>query len=192
MKLKRVAILGNGPSILDVDLNRIDCETIGLNRSWELIESKYHIMTDSNQWGMYQHITGNDPHNWSGLVTGGNGPGATKVNIMQTDKPNWSMRPLDYGAYLCGTVMYLALQLAVHAWRYRQIYLVGLDLEPRGSSGKFWGGPWHPSNEARHREALAYASAILERELGVDVINANPKSKCRAFRTMPFDECFGK
>jgi hypothetical protein len=37
-----VAILGNGPSINDWDLSKLDCDTIGINRSTDYIQSKYY------------------------------------------------------------------------------------------------------------------------------------------------------
>ena len=196
--MKRVAILGNGSSILDVDLNKIDCDTIGLNRSWELFpQPTHHLMSDSNQWGMYQHIAKRDPKEFRGLVTPPKGPGQMTVNMVKSEKPKWSMHPRDFGVYLGGTVLYAALQLAVHLWDYTELYIVGLDLYPKKAkhtdepgSGKFWGGPWHASTEAKHRESLGFAAAVLERELGITVWNLNPKSKCQAFDIKPFDEVF--
>jgi len=190
MSRKRVAILCNGPSLGDHDLNKIDCETIGLNRSWELIRSTHHLMTDSNQWGMYTHLTGQPIDTLEGLITGQKGPGFVQIKCHQSHKPRWSANPL-FGVYMCGTVTYAALQLAVHYFGYREIYMLGLDLAPRKASGKFWGGPWHPSIETRQRESLGYAAAILDRELGIDVWNVgSPNSKCAAFRHRTFGECF--
>lgn len=37
-----VALLGNGPSLKRWPLDRLNCPTIGINKSWERTKSKYH------------------------------------------------------------------------------------------------------------------------------------------------------
>lgn len=41
-----VAILGNGPSLINVPVMRLKMTTIGVNRSWKLIGSPYHCIVD--------------------------------------------------------------------------------------------------------------------------------------------------
>ena len=192
MHRRRAAILCNGASILEHDLSKNDCETIGINASWKLIQSTHHVMTDSAQWEMYERETGKKAEDMRGLVTGPNGPGEVKVQVHRSHIPAWSTDPFGFGVYLCGSVTHMALQLAVHAWQYKELYFIGLDLYPQKSgSGKFYGGQWHASAEVRQRETLAYARAIMWERYAIRVWNVNPDSKCASFEHKSFEECFG-
>lgn len=194
--MKRVAILCNGPSLADHDLRRIDCETIGLNRSWELIPSTYHFMSDRAQIDMYRKARG-EVDQIKGLwipedlrVVANVPDSVSAYKIRDASYPRFSFAPGELGVYLCSTVTWVALQFAVY-WGYTIIYFVGLDLAPRKASGKFYGGPWHPSAEARQREVLGYGAGLL-RPNGFELYNVgNDKSKCLAFPMMGFDEAFG-
>jgi len=192
MKHRKVAILCNGPTLADNDLSKIDCETIGLNASWRLTRSTWHVMTDSYQWEVYRKDTGDaELEGLRTLVTADNGPGHVKVKIRRTHQPKWSIDPMEYGLYLCGTVTYLALQLAV-AWGYSEIVMVGLDLAPDAKGrGKFYGGQWAPQIEPRQREVLGYAWGVLSERYQIPVWNVNERSRCGAFAYRSFRECFG-
>ena len=191
---RSAAILCNGPSLADHNLNKIACETIGLNGSWRLIQSSYHVMTDEAQWTEYRRVTGNQPSKIHNLYTGEDGPdGAIKLKLMDSDLPKWSWKPFELGVYMCSTVTWVALQLAV-AWGYRRIYMVGLDLTDRDGGAKFYGdspcaGNWRPKYEARQRELFGYAAGLLCTN-GVEIVNLNPRSKCRAFPLKEFTEVF--
>jgi len=43
LKTGVVAILANGPTLNDWDLSKLDCDTIGINRSPDWIRSKYYV-----------------------------------------------------------------------------------------------------------------------------------------------------
>lgn len=190
------AILCNGPSLEDHakagHLKHIPCETIGVNRSWEVARSSYHVMIDPAQWEDYRRITGHSAGEIPNLYTGQNGPdGATKLNILDTIEPRFSFYPVEMGAWLCGSVTWVALQLAV--WMRRNpIYFFGLDLQPRGCKGKFWGGTWDPHSEARQRELFGYARGLLGPS-GIEMVNVvmiPEHSKCQAFPKKRFGEAF--
>lgn len=192
-----IAILCNGPSLEDHaeagNLKRIPCETIGLNRSWPLLTSSYHVMVDPKQWEDYQRITGNDPSQIPNLHTGPIGPKSAKhIEIMASEEPKFSFDVFDYGAWLCGAVAWVGLQLAVTMKR-NPIYFFGLDLRPRGTNGKWYGGTWDPISEPRQRELFGYAKGLLCGAHGIDIINVvmDPNwTKCHAFPKRTFEQCF--
>lgn len=205
MGVSPIAILCNGPSLLDHaeagNLLMIPCETIGVNRSWEVMNSSYHVMIDTDQWHMYRRVTGKPVDTirnlFTGLeYTGGERPpaGATHLKILDTVEPRFSLDPLGYGAWLCGTVTWVALQLAVGHFKANPIYFFGLDLMPRGSNGKFWGGTWDINMEARQRELFGYARGWLGGMLGIELVNVvlDPnKTRCHSLRKAKFEEVFG-
>jgi len=201
--VKPLAILCNGNSLAEHarlgNLKRIPCDTMGLNRSWELHESTCHLMVDPPQWAFYREARGLDavdgiPH----LITSTNGPGKSQVRILgrnDTRRIFFSWEPFIYGAWLCGTVTWVALQLAV-AMQANPIFFLGLDLQPKKVGGelrgKFWGGTWPESAEARQRELLGYAVAMLER-CGVELVNVvvNPDdSRCESMLKRTFEHAF--
>jgi hypothetical protein len=163
--------------------------------------SSYHVMVDTNQWSMYRRVTGKEVGTIRNLFTGahytgGDKPpdGATHLNILDTVEPRFSLDPIGYGAWLCGTVTWVALQLAVGHLNGNPICFFGLDLKPRGSNGKFWGGTWDPNMEARQRELFGYARGYLGGVLGVELVNIvmDPNdTRCHAFPKRKFGEVFG-
>lgn len=203
MGVKPIAILCNGPSLLDHanagNLLRIPCETIGVNRSWEVAGSSHHVMIDTNQWGYYKRIAGKGletiPNLYTGKhYTGGDKPppSATHLNVLDTVEPRFSLDPFGFGVWLCGTVTWVALQLAVF-WKSNPVYFFGLDLMPRGCNGKFWGGTWDPHMEARQRELFGYARGYLGGALGIELINVvinENHTRCHAFPKRRFAEVF--
>lgn len=192
-----IVILCNGPSLKDHfdagNLKRIPCETIGVNRSWEVMRSSYHVMIDPAQWEMYKRVTGEDPSTIPNLYTGPKGPGAIKLTILDSVEPRFSWEPIRYGAWLCGAVSWVALQLAV-SFKRNPIYFIGLDLKRRGCDGKFWGGTWDPIAEPRQRELFGYAEGLLRKHHCIDIFNIcirDEDTKCHAFRKVRFEEVFG-
>ena len=191
-----IAILCNGPSLKDHaeagNLKRLPCETIGVNRSWEVARSSYHVMIDPAQWEMYRRVTGESAAEIPNLFTGPQGPGKTKLKVLDSVEPRFSWEPLNFGVWLCGAVSWVALQLAV-SFQRNPIYIVGLDLKPRGCNGKFWGGVWDPLAEARQRELVGFAEGRL-RPSGIDIFNVVIKpedTKCHAFRKLLIGEVIG-
>ena len=198
MGVSPVAILCNGPTLGDHakagNLKKLPCETIGLNRSWQVARSSYHVMIDPVQMEDYVRITKQPLSSIPNLYTGENGPpAATRLKVLDSTEPRFSFYPLELGVWLCGAVTWVALQLAV-SFKRNPIYLIGLDLKPRGTTGKFWGGPWDPNAEARQRELFGYARGFLG-QTGVEIIHVlydkPEESKCWAFPKHRFDRVFG-
>jgi hypothetical protein len=196
MGVSPVAILCNGPSLEDHanagHLKAIPCETIGINRSWELMASSYHVMIDPLQWEMYERVTGQSISTLHNLYTGMIGPeSANCIEILDSVEPRFSFYPMELGAWLCGAVTWVALQLAVH-WKKSPICFFGLDLKPRGAKGKFWGGTFPHVAECRQRELFGYAAGLLGHS-GIELINVVMKdedTKCHAFPKRKFEDVF--
>lgn len=198
MGVSPIAILCNGPSLEDHakagNLKRIPCETIGLNASWQVLGSSLHVMIDPFQWEMYTRVTGKHISTLTNLwtSTAKDAPKhGTQIDILDTVEPKFSFYPVEYGAWLCGSVAWVGLQLAVYLKR-NPIYFFGLDLKPRGCKGKFWGGTWDPLSEPRQRELFGYARGLLGQS-GIEIINVVIKpedSKCLAFPKKTFEEAF--
>jgi len=200
MGVSPVAILCNGHSLLDHAklslLQKIPCETIGINASWEVLTSSCHVMIDPLQWERYTRITGNNPSAIPNLYTGPIGPkSAIHINILDTVEPKFSFNVTEFGAWLCGSVAWVALQVAV-SMRKSPIYFFGLDLQPRWVAGelrgKFWGGIWDTHAEARQRELFGYARGLLGHS-GIEIINVvinQNDTKCQAFPKRTFAQCF--
>ena len=201
MGVSPVAILCNGHSLLDHSklglLKKIPCETIGVNSSWEVHTSSLHVMVDPAQWERYERVTKRPISTLSGLHTGPIGPkSARHIPILDTEEPRFSFEPFTYGAWLCGSVTWVALQLAV-AMQRNPIYFFGLDLQPRWVNGqqhgKFWGGTWDTAAEARQRELFGYARGLLGMS-GIELVNVVIKptdTKVLSFQKRTFEECFG-
>lgn len=209
-------ILCNGSTILDHDLSLITCDTIGLNRSWELHTSDIHIMLDSQQFADYRRITGNcaeldlPKRGTRAFITGSTIPLSSLVDPSTTYALNvyddntgcirFTNDPNEI-VYLCGTVTWVALQVALYLG-YSVIYFVGLDLCPSPvfpgqvtsssshTHGKFYGGSWMPFMEARQRELLGWLSG---RRVDVELVNLNTPERTRV-RSIPIEsygEVFG-
>lgn len=199
---KRIAILCNGPSLADHPLNKIDCETMGLNRSWELQQSGRHVMLDPEQWEYFTRTTGKPLSELGHLYTSADGPGDTKLRMMDSRHPRFSFEPIKHGVFSGRCVTWVALQLA-RSLGYDTIYMVGLDLSTRTIRSrqghkeliKFYPTAHSPESLklgwARQRELFGYAAGLFT-YLGIEVYNVNPKSECTAFPFRSFGECFGE
>lgn len=190
-----IAILCSGPSLAQHPLSKIPMETIGINSSWSLIKSSYHVMCDPLQWEHYTRTTNRNPSTITNLHTGQDGPGVIKLKLLDTKRPRFSLDPYNYGAWLCGTVTWVALQIAV-AMKRSPIYLLGLDLHasPSGEH-KIPNAPgkWTDKAQRRQLELFGYARGYLVDGLGIDIINVEHSpdtSACWAFETQTFARAF--
>jgi len=206
------AVLLNGPSLDFHDLTKIDCITIGVNRSWMLHASDYHIAIDDSHW----KAKGSPLMNPAGpmLITGMDGPAhALKVPILDEKPPElgplqqfrppfgWSW-DLEEGAYLCGSISLFALRVAVYMG-FPTIYLLGFDLCAYNGYSKF---KKHPESyrayrgerwEPRQRELMASVVMELRKEKchahgksTVWIWNLSPITKCEELPRKTFEEVF--
>ena len=152
-----VAILGNGPSLTDHPIDELKCVTIGLNQSWRVCESHYHVVVEMDQYDRFEKELRLVPKLFS-IAPKPFG------ELMQpiTAEPHhlrWSW-DLEEGVYV-KTVGYVALQLAVYM-RFQRIYLIGFDCGPRDERDHF-----HDDSgllawpEPAHREVLGFAAGVL-------------------------------
>jgi len=154
------AVLLNGPSLSDHDLTKIDCITIGVNRSWMLHASDYHIAIDDSHWKIYHRMRSRSMKSGEikNLITGADGPAyAIRVRDLRERGPEvgplqqfkapfgWSW-DLERGAYM-HNVAFTALQVAAYMG-FRTIYLLAFDLTDRAvcrlDSGACEHDPQHP------------------------------------------------
>ena len=208
------AILCNGPTLAQVPLAGIPCDTIGLNRSWELHASTYHCMLDPEHWQAYERITGRPASSIARLIVGAcaEAPASAQKVVLLDDAlygifgsggiPRWC----DYvfedwlkhspRAYACGCVTYFALQIAV-ALGYSTIYLIGLDQRnEHDDRGKFYASSPTPAHVfARQRELFGYVQGLIDCDrIPAEIINVElyeDASACRAFPRTTFAEAFG-
>ena len=149
-------ILGNGPSLDLVDLSRIDCPTIGLNASWMVHDSTYHVATDD--WQLELYAKDRDINKWTNLFTAdvdyGDVPtprDCTRLTVLDHGgEAQWS-DDLTQGVYICTTIMWPALQLARYMG-FTTIYLIAFDLCAFDGRSKFQA---HPKAEAPFFEEIA-------------------------------------
>ena len=205
-KGERCIILGNGPSLDMVDLERIDCPTIGLNASWLVHDSTYHCATDEWQFELYakhRHING-----WPNLFTAdvdyGEAPtpkSCVRLNVLDHEgEAQWS-DDLTEGVYICTTITWYALQLA--RWMgFDEIGLIGFDLRaatvwtplPHEGNSKFSA---HPKADAPFFEETAdtqnrlmgWARRRLEGQ--ARIVNLSPISRCDTLEREKFGQAFG-
>jgi hypothetical protein len=173
-----VCIMANGASILDHDLSRVSCKTIGTNRSWELLWPTYHVIVDSRQ------ETGHD-ETYRKLASEGrlfvSGECFKRGHKISFGGGSFS-RDLSEGVVISldgiGSVAYVALQIAAYMG-FRPIYFLGLDL-----GGPHFHKEWDvtPIIE-RQNELFAHTPSDLE------VFNVgSPESRCSKFPKMAFGE----
>lgn len=193
------AILCNGPTLSDCDLEAIDCGTIGLNASWMLHKSKYHIAID--EWQLHHmmkaryfpsclFLTDDPTTAWFGSDYAKKGH-VFPVESYSPDVLRWSWN-LEEGWFIHTTVAYLGLQLAVYMG-YNPIYMIALDITDRGGLSKFRQHPKAgdfitPHFERNHREVMAFAAGILAGK--VEVYNVSSICKARAFPKRTWEEVF--
>lgn len=199
-----VAILANGPSLIDHPLHRIACPTIGINQSRRFHDSTYHVAIDLDHFvkpGTDRMPGGGWRPQDQGflrpiadrLFTAGNGkPYGCILEPLNPTPPRalgWSW-DLTRGVYCHVSTVYVALQLAV--WMgFESIYLLGVDLAPRMTADPQGRGavvhghcyPGHPmadGMEPAQREMFGYAAAQLE-TAGVWCYTVNTYARLGAF-----------
>jgi hypothetical protein len=197
----RCAIIANGPSLADHDLLRINCPTIGVNRSWERIASLYHCAVDPPQIEAIKKplkylftATGRAPL-WDKIpgigcieVPGLNQRASLWKRLFHRRKYElgWSW-DLGKGAFYRGTT-YFALQVAAYIG-FDKVFLIAVDLKPRGGAGHFYPGhSMAPSMLKAQTEAFELAARKLRGR--VKVYNCNLDSALTVFPKVHFEDVF--
>lgn len=207
-----VCLIANGPSVANLNLKKINCATIGLNKAWMLGEWDYYVMGDSAQYqaAAAKHL---EP-----LFTYPGNPKADKskqppdhamqIQLKFTDdcRPRGVSFDLMQGIYGNNTVTAFGLQVAF--WLGADpIYIVGLDACNAPNKGHFWGGKEVPERKfSKHQAAYGYIQGFLDGleyvfdavapqedgyQYGPRIINLNIDSRVMAFERRNFDSVFG-
>jgi hypothetical protein len=164
----RTFILGNGPSLTDHDLTKLQEPTFGVNRSFKAHRSDYLVASDEltfrEHWGEMREgcdvfaAEGRYPVEYRGKVV-------SMPNLGDAIGWSWDLAEGVYPRFST----YVAMQLAVYMG-FTDIVLLGTDLSARGKAnvaqGHFWSkGPQDApfiGDVAFQRECFGYAAGVLE------------------------------
>jgi hypothetical protein len=188
-----IAILGNGPSILDIvaehDLSYLQVLSLGVNRSWKLKASAYHIVADlehlheyyKDLWDAMYVFTWRDPRNEEFDPVRSNAKDE-KLVWCRSDYPEWSVMPKERGknclwSNFAGTA---AVELAIWLGA-NPIWLLGYDLHE--GEGKFYHEEepedGYGAYNAKQLEAFDLIAPHIPK--GVEIFNCNPDSALKHF-----------
>ena len=175
------AVLGNGPSLITHDLTRLTCKHIGVNRSWKLIQSTYHVVADiehlreyfAGQWDTRLLFSWRLPHKkFQAMRTPEKD---NKVRWADRHHHDWIVQSKRPWSGFSGIA---AVELAV--WMgFDPIYLIGYDLHDK--EGKFY-----PTNAGRLGESHASQRKLFEERSAcftkpVQIYNCNEASALTCF-----------
>lgn len=163
----RTFILGNGPSLTDHNLSKVPEPTFGVNRSFKVRASTYHVALDHLTFREHGDELRKLPHVFS---TDDRFPPDHADYVIPLrnlgDAIGWSW-DMERGVYPRFST-YAAMQIAV--WMgFDDIVLLGTDLMGLGSKGHFFSegpldNPW--IGDARFQsECFGYAAGLFEAEL---------------------------
>ena len=181
---ERCCIVGNGPSLKDVDLTAIDVPTFGVNRAWMVLECSYYVIGDKPQFEHYEMESGKHISNLWPLFSTKDGPRhSTRVRSLCSTRRQFSL-DLHEGVHLNNTVTVFAMQVAV--WMgFATIFLVGVDC----SGAHFDGGDDIPEKKfSNQREAYGYVAGFLAGTR--EIVNLSPGTRVFAFPRRRFVEVF--
>lgn len=176
-----VAIIANGPSILEYDLERIPCPCITVNRAWMRRWPDWHVCCETDHFleapGVYRQLN-REGKLWTHGAAWPHGLGH-RLDVFPGDRDKepfiWDInRGVVEGWGTSGTVSYVALQVAV--WLgFVRVFYVGLDL--RGDK-KFTGAP---VGNLEGQVSIFVKAAPLLRERGIDVKVVGKASRAYCF-----------
>jgi Acetyltransferase (GNAT) family len=181
---QRLFIVASGPSLLEVDTERLRGEvTLTINDALlRFPRARYAAIMDSRKLHELHH----ELLALEGLFTLKGNSYGTEVTLLGTD--GFSLE-LEQGAYSGYTTAFFALQIAVFMG-FREICYLGLDLGNTARQSHFFGNRTlqdrdRPDVYARMRQSFERVAPRL-RELGVSVYNCSPVStlKCFPYRSL--------
>lgn len=186
---KTLCIVANGESVRKVNLGKINCLTLGVNRAWDLPRQfTYYCMGDKKQLEDFRGSKMGKLAYKGWFFTTHMGPEyATRIRgLPMLDHRRFSF-DLTVGVYLNNTITAFALQLAVYMG-FARIYLLGVDC--KGSH--FYGGAPIPEEKfANQREALGFIAGVLHAARpDIEILNLNMNSACFAFPRARFESVF--
>ena len=208
----RTFILGNGPSLGDLDLSKLQEPTFGVNRSFKVHTSQYHVASDELTFREHRADLRITPRHV--FATDGRFPEEDRhwVVVLKNlgDAIGWSWALGGGGQDLHPQGVYprfstyVAMQLAVYMG-FTDIVLLGTDLVARGKGseerGHFFSAgpldnPW--IGDARFQsECFGYAAGVLSHarfhKVGNDIRVRIVSDACplRCFEKVKFEEVVG-
>lgn len=185
------AILANGSSILEHDLSRVRCKTLGVNRAWELLWPTYHLTLERAHYdadpAVYDRLASEGRLFHMGALPVGHVipnaapfPGAKRARFWSDDLTVGAVSQVG----TVGSVAYVALQLAAYLG-FAVVYFLGLDL-----GGEHFHGCWPASPEiARQNVLFQHAAHALRDRVAVWNVGS-PDTRDRVWPRISFEEAF--
>lgn len=173
-------IVGTGASVKDHDLTRVTCPVMTTNIAWSRRwMPDFHVAIDHAQYLAYPAIY-EDLHQHGRLYVAGSKWNVGHRLAFRTDGVLYSpdiTRGVVESMDGCGSVLYVALQIAEHLG-FGPLYLVGLDLHgPRFDGSKAFDGIEKQNKLFLHAAAVSHAK----------IFNAgSPQTRCTAFPLVDF------
>lgn len=183
---KRVFILASGPSLKDLDLDRLQHRiVIGLNRSVLVYpETHYHCVFDDRLFTDF----GDAFRASRFLFTLENRPFGIPMKLLGAEGFSWDLAEGIYSGY---TISYFAMQLAAYMG-FQQIIYLGLDLRHREGETHFFGQDYrsrtHESTEFPRMAKMLTRGVQALSEKGVEVFNCSPLCTLDCFKKISFDD----
>jgi hypothetical protein len=181
-----VVILGNGPSLNDVEIDRIRYPTMGLNRSYLKTISPYHVGVDKAH--AEAHLRGDLKagrffSTWR-LKGCWDVPGYVYLGRRP---PGWWSCPENNSDRICGYAGTVSLELAVYMG-FNPIIFVALDLH----GPKFYDldRNWEDRHFKGQRARMGQLSRCLPD--GVEVFNCSPITVIKCFPYLQVEEIYGR
>ena len=193
---KDVYVVGGGPSLRGCDLNRLSDRgyVLGVNRAADFVECDATFTQDRTliwNWSAWLEREALDGEVYLAVDPSHDGipiPGATYLKRRRTVLRTSSGLSADPSEVANGLNSgYGALNLAVLK-RAQRIFLLGFDLDRAGNfhAGYPWSNRSSERNFADWADKFRFAAAALPD--GVEVFNANPESRVRAFPFTTYGE----
>jgi len=187
---KRLFILASGPSLNDLDLDRLNSRIVmGLNRSFLCwTNSYYHCAFDHRLFEKYRE----ELISRRCLFTLEDRPFGIPFYLMGSEGFSWNLEEGIYSGY---TIAYFALQVAVYLG-FEEIFYLGLDLRHKQNATHFFG---HDFRSSRHEEtefpkmrASFENAAPMLKDKGIEVRNCSLVSTLKCFEYLSFDEAIAR
>ncbi len=187
-KGRELAILCNGVSLTqDIPILREErIPTIGLNSSWRVAQSNYHLALDNPQ---LTEINQGRPiikylfrANWPSVFT----PGYNIIDVpTRMDRKVFFSTDVSKVAYICMSSTWFALQLAYYFTEGNcDIYLCGYDLGGKRITGHVMKDADLPQRTIQAQlETMGYLRALIDNEIinpNFKVFITSPTCSCRS------------
>ena len=195
-KGKLLLIIGNGPSINEVELQRLKnnplIDTMSINKpDPRLWPTTYWAFFDISQLRRHEDLW----NNYNGIIFNSTSIKRQKLTSMQFKNLGGQgfSKDLTKGIHIGRSSVYAAMQLSL--WmEYHKIYIFGCDMDPAGINGQlhFYGN--NPDVDPNKRKDRFKNEAEFY-EYATNILNDSEKSKfvfCSSVNNWPFTNKYGK